>query len=150
MPYKVEEQEFSWVSVAETCKCKPRGTIFAFTLYPFVKNTSLLIPCRRASVSPLCPHPVWGMFTPTLLRLHTVLVISLFFFTAEPTIPSLLWHWSSSLHGTTSDSLAGGARFSSRIWSESERQAAGRRVFFLSFFFFLITISCYFQFDNRI
>lgn len=34
----------------------------------------------------------------------------------------------------SSDSLAGGARFLSRIWSESERQAAGRRVFFFLFF----------------
>ena len=57
---------------------KSRGNIFAFTLYPFGKNTFLLIPCRRTSVPPLHPHPVWRMLTPSLLRLHTALVFPSF------------------------------------------------------------------------
>ena len=128
----MEKQEFSWVSVAETWKCKPRGNIFAFTLYPFGKNTSLLIPCRRTSVSPLCPHPVWGMFMPTLSG-----YILCWLFPCSSSLPSppfLLFSdtGAAACMAPPSDSLAGGARFLSRIWSE--RQAAGRRVFFLFFF----------------
>ena len=133
MPYKIQEQKFTWVSVVGTRKCKTkRKYIFICSISIWKEHiSSHSLQDNICLFSSLHPHHVWRMFTPKLLKLHTVLVIYLFFSAG----PTLLFPLCNSGAGAcilhSSDSVAGDTRFLSRIWRETERQEAGRRTVLL-------------------
>lgn len=132
MPYKIQEQEFNWVSLVGTWKCKTKEKYICICSVSLWKEhiSSHSPPdniCLFSS-STSCVKDVYPQ-TPQVTYCAGYLLVVL---QCQAHPLSLLYDTGAGACVLeTSDSLAGGARFLSRNWTESERQAAGRRGFLL-------------------
>lgn len=123
MTYKIQEQEFIWVSVVGTQKCKTNRKHICICSYPLGHNTFIFLTLwRTTSVSALHPCHVWRVFIPKLLMLHTILVIL-------PIVLQCQGHPSFKIIYNQQTYVLGGTRFLSRIYRRSERQEGERRDF---------------------
>lgn len=119
------------MSVAETWKCKTKRKcicIYSVSIWKeHISSHSLQEDICPSSSSTSCVKDAY----PQPPQVTYCADFSFFLFSAQPTLLSLFCDTgAAACTAPSSDSLAGGTRFLSRIWSESERQASGRRVFF--------------------